>query len=883
MSDPGSSERDPLDLRIEEFLELQRAGEPVTPEVFAEQHPEHSEKLLELLPAMLALEDVKRDRISSSSGAMRVTLPQLDRLGDFRIERELGRGGMGVVFEAVQETLGRRVALKVLPRATLLTGNQLARFRHEAKIAARLHHTNIVPVYGSGETEGYHWYAMQFIAGQSLDQWREAQQERPPQGPGPWASRARFVARVGAAAASALHAAHGQGTLHRDIKPGNFLLDAQDELWVTDFGLAKAIEGEGLTHPGDVVGTLQYMAPEQFDGRYDVRSEVYALGVTLYEMFALAPAFQGMNRSELMARVRDHKFSALSKACPHTPRELAVIIGKAMSAEPAERYEDAQALQHDLEAFVEDRPIAARRPSAWETAARWCRQNRGFAAAVLVAALACVTAAVTGWASYVSTQSALQMATSEGRRAENNLRLSLAAFGDVFDALVGRDTTLDFDEDPETGEQTVVVQSAISQRDAGLVRELLAFYDEFATENANSQSLRYETARANRRVGAIQVQLGTPEDLSIADAAFRRALQGFERVEGRDVREDLAQVHVDLGKLEVRRRQGAAATAHFEAALDLLGGLPDADSAEQRLVRAKILFEMYRSKDRFRRWRQERRGGDEYFAAMALLGALQREDGDNPEVRALSARCKREDARGRGGAALQDEVVDTFRELVEECPERAEYGLEFCEAVLARERRRRTSSAEELAFADGVAAGLVREQPLFREYRSMFLRLRSRFAATLHREASARGEEGAADRARAVDLIRSALEVGEEAAQADLLDLRFVGSVVGGRGLLGRFLLAAGDRGGALAQASQALDLIEAHRSLLLKQPRSQSSGEGSPERRGRPPRGAGWRPDLRSLLREVDRDLSLGFVQLFNELDDDELRSRLRGLIGGR
>ena len=297
MSDPGSSERDPLDLRIEEFLELHRAGEPVTPEVFAEQHPEHSEKLLELLPAMLALEDVKRDRISSSSGAMRVTLPQLDRLGDFRIERELGRGGMGVVFEAVQETLGRRVALKVLPRATLLTGNQLARFRHEAKIAARLHHTNIVPVYGSGETDGYHWYAMQFIAGQSLDQWREAQRERPPQGPGPWASRARFVARVGAAAASALHAAHGQGTLHRDIKPGNFLLDAQDELWVTDFGLAKALEDEGLTHPGDVVGTLQYMAPEQFDGRYDVRSEVYALGVTLYEMLALAPAFQGKNRS----------------------------------------------------------------------------------------------------------------------------------------------------------------------------------------------------------------------------------------------------------------------------------------------------------------------------------------------------------------------------------------------------------------------------------------------------------------------------------------------------------------------------------------------------------------------------------------------------------
>ena len=136
MSDPASSERDPVELLIEQFLELHRAGEPVTPEGFSEQHPEHRSALLELLPTLLALEDVKRDRISSRSGESRVALPQLDRLGDFRIERELGRGGMGVVFEAVQESLGRRVALKVLPRASLLTGNQLARFQHEAQIAA---------------------------------------------------------------------------------------------------------------------------------------------------------------------------------------------------------------------------------------------------------------------------------------------------------------------------------------------------------------------------------------------------------------------------------------------------------------------------------------------------------------------------------------------------------------------------------------------------------------------------------------------------------------------------------------------------------------------------------------------------------------------------
>lgn len=882
MSDEASAARDPLDLLIEQFLDLHRAGEPVTVEAFAEGHPDHRAQLLDLLPTMLALEDVKRDKISSSSGSRRVVLPELERLGDFRIERELGRGGMGVVFEAVQESLGRRVALKVLPRASLLTGNQLARFQQEAQIAARLHHTNIVPVYGSGESDGYHWYAMQYIAGQSLDQWRAAQQERPPQGAGAWAGRARFVARVGAAAASALHSAHGQGTLHRDIKPGNFLLDAQDELWVTDFGLAKAIEDGGLTHPGDMVGTLQYMPPEQFDGTYDVRSEVYALGVTLYEMLTLAPTFQGRNRSELMARVRDQKFEPLTKACPHAPRELVWIIHKAMSASASDRYADAQALQHDLEAFLEDRAIAARRPTAWESAARWCRQNRGFAAAVTVAALAVVAAAITGWTSYGSTQAALQLAQSEGRRAENNLRLSLAAFGDVFDALVGRDAALDFDEDPETGEQTVVVQSAVSQRDAGLVREMLAFYDRFAADNADSQSLRYEAARANRRVGAIQVQLGRQDNLAVAEAAFERALEGFEQVEGRDVRADLAQVHVDLGKLHLRQRRGAAAAAQFEAALALLKALPDASSAAQRLGRAKVLFELYRSKGRLGRRRQGPWGSAEYFAAMTLLAALQRDDPNNPEVRALGARCKREDARGPGGAELQDEVVETFRELAEEYPERAEYRLEYCEAVLARARRSRSTSAEDLAFADGVAAGLVQEQPQFREYRSMLLRLRTRYAATLHREATARGAEGAADRGRAVELVRSALEGSQEAAQADLRDHRFVASVVGGRGLLGRFLLVEGDKPGAREQAALGLDLIEAYRALSEAQapPDAQRPRLGAREGRGR---SGARRPDWRSLVREADRDLSIGFAQLLIRLDDAELRARLQKLASGR
>ncbi|MCK5941429.1 MAG: serine/threonine protein kinase, partial [Planctomycetes bacterium] len=619
-----ASQRDPLDLLIEQFLELHRGAEPLTVEQFAARHPEHAEQLRDLLPTLLALEDVKRDRASSGSGQSRASLPDLDRLGDFRIERELGRGGMGVVFEAIQESLNRRVALKVMPQASLLSGNQLERFQREARIAAGLHHTNIVPVYGSGESDGYHWYAMQYIAGQSLDRWRDEQSARPPEGSGQWATRARFVARIGAAAASALHCAHGHGTLHRDVKPGNFLLDREDNLWVTDFGLAKALEGDGLTNSGDLVGTLQYMAPEQFAGEYDVRSEVYALGVTLYEMLTLQSAFQGRHRSELMERVRDQRIEPLPRVCPEVPADLAVVIGKAMAREPGDRYRDAHALQQDLEAFLEDRPIQARRLSSAARVLRWCRRNRGLSTAIGAAALAIVGAAVSGWAFYGVAQDALikatragELAKSEGERAEANLQLSLAAFGDVFDALVGRDAALDYEEDPDTGEQTVVVQSAVSQDDVVLLQKMLAFYDQFATENAESQSLRYETARANRRVGAIHTKLDEPGSLAIARAAFEKALAGFAGIDDRDVRRDVAQVHIDLGLLSERLRRSRDAVAHFGQALTLLQELPNAESSSIRLRRANVLFRIYRNKGRARRRGEGPWNSEEFVAAMA--------------------------------------------------------------------------------------------------------------------------------------------------------------------------------------------------------------------------------------------------------------------------
>src|SRR5262249_6927267 len=313
----------------------------------------------------------------------------------------------------VQESLGRHVALKVLPPSALLNPTYLERFRREAKAAARLHHTHIVPVFGVGEDGGIHYYAMQFIQGQSLDtilgelrrlrggpgmptvadpgreisvcvarglrSGRFAGPELPaeeapgvrarprlPPGPCPdpakqgaggdagstsevsgvqaqFANQSegqyfRSVARVGVQVAEALAYAHRQGILHRDIKPSNLLLDLQGAVWITDFGLAKAEGSDDLTHTGDIVGTLRYMAPDGFAGGCDGRSEVYGVGVTLYELLTLRPAFEASDRPRLIERVLHEDPPRLRKLDPRIPRDLETIVLKAMAKDPAERY-----------------------------------------------------------------------------------------------------------------------------------------------------------------------------------------------------------------------------------------------------------------------------------------------------------------------------------------------------------------------------------------------------------------------------------------------------------------------------------------------------------------------------------------------------------------
>ena len=369
---------------------------------------------------------VRLKGLADTNGIDRAPFPQLT---DYRVVRELGRGGMGIVYEAEQVSLGRRVAVKILP-ARLNDGDALERVRRESRLAARLHHTNIVPVFEVGQEGDVCFYAMQLIPGRSLDgvlaQLRGAGRSTDstkdlaqPQSPGtdPSASGpagstvlpdaphnlsgpaalpglgAPEVARIGLQVAEALAYAHARGVLHRDIKPSNLLLDDGGTVWVTDFGLAKA-DGEDLTVSGAVLGTLRYMAPERFKGECDVRSDVYALGCALYELLALRPAFDAADAAGMMRQVLERVPARLRTLNPSVPRDLETIIHKAMDRERDRRYQSAQELADDLRRFLTGLPTRARPPGPFEHLVRWARRNKGLATALAVIAFLVLTGLV---------------------------------------------------------------------------------------------------------------------------------------------------------------------------------------------------------------------------------------------------------------------------------------------------------------------------------------------------------------------------------------------------------------------------------------------------------------------------------------------------------
>ncbi len=436
-----------LGVLIEELTAKLQAGEPLDAGAYVRAHPEHADALEELLPALRLLAGLGRSAVVGEAPSLPLGPdfdPEQAQLGDFRLLREVGRGGMGVVYEAEQLSLSRRVALKVLPFAAALDAKHLQRFRTEAQAAACLHHPHIVPVHGVGCERGVHFYAMQFIDGQTLaaviHELRSGPRPSgsgmgaapPSDGRGPDTAAAllstqksirtpahcRAAAQLGIQATEALAYAHGQGIIHRDIKPANLLLDGRGQVWIADFGLAKLQGQEGLTMTGDVVGTLRYMSPEQALARHaqvDERTDLYSLGATLYELLTLEPAFAGRDREELLRQIAQEEPQPPRRANPAVPPELETIVLKALAKEPAERYATAQELADDLRRFLEDKPIRAKRPTLRQRAAKWARRHRPI---VLTAGISAVLA-------LVATVAVLAISYAQINRAKGKLERTL--------------------------------------------------------------------------------------------------------------------------------------------------------------------------------------------------------------------------------------------------------------------------------------------------------------------------------------------------------------------------------------------------------------------------------------------------------------------------
>ncbi len=440
MSDDTQSQDLLLSQLADEFVGRVRQGERPSVTEYVARHPDLADDLRDLLPTMADLEHAK-ESVSTAHSEPSV-VGTLGQWGDLIIRREIARGGMGIVYEAEQVSLGRLVAVKVLPRSAVFDPIQKRRFEREARAAGRLHHTNIVPVFGVGEHEGLSYFVMQLIDGQPLSELLQhststtAVSPRPagpstkspdtvvsrptPDGSddscksgetfkqqssgiavlhslGDHRQLAEWIAQV----ADALECAHRQGILHRDVKPSNLLIDRDGHIWITDFGLAKAIDQPEETRTGDLIGTVRYMPPEAFAGQRDERGDIYSLGLTLYELLAQRPAFEETDHSQLLRQVTTAEPLRLDKQQPDLPRDLVTIVQKAIEREPAQRYASAAELADDLRRWLRDEPIFARRPSTLEQLARWRRRHPAVAALLALILLILIgvanVASITAW------------------------------------------------------------------------------------------------------------------------------------------------------------------------------------------------------------------------------------------------------------------------------------------------------------------------------------------------------------------------------------------------------------------------------------------------------------------------------------------------------
>jgi serine/threonine protein kinase len=610
----SEEQRERLTAILDRYLAALETGAPLAQEELLADNPELADALRSYFRSLEDLHSMAAGfgaATSPDSMPPRGAVDSAKRIGDFELVREIGRGGMGVVYEARQISLDRRVAVKLLPFAAVLDSRQIARFKHEAQAAAQIHHPNIVPVFAIGVERGVHYYAMQYIDGQPLDRAIEEMRERV-QGSGfrvqdrrtgvspvlresgarrqasdeteqrrnarliaptvefslnstehdvrrsqvsakgasaaqtvSWlsgnrnnAAYYRSVCELGMQAAEALHAAHEYGVVHRDVKPSNLLLEASGKLWITDFGLARFQRDASLTQTGDLVGTMRYMSPEQASGQsalVDHRTDIYSLGVTLYELVCLRPAFPEERGPALLKQIDSYEPPRPRQLRPDLPPDLETVILKAMAKLRDERYATAEALAADLRCVLEGKATQARPPSALDRLARWTWRHRR---AVVAGALALVLAVVGLSISTALVSSAMLQQQASERKKD----VFYHKTRDVLDRF-GLQLSEDLADIPGA--------EAIRER---MLRETRELYDWFIAEEEGDAQLRSDMALAQGKIGALMQQLGAADEALVA---YRKSQSLFaelakERPGDAEIERQLALAENNVG-LALRR------------------------------------------------------------------------------------------------------------------------------------------------------------------------------------------------------------------------------------------------------------------------------------------------------------------------------------------
>lgn len=688
----------------DEYLESFRRGEAPTVEAFAAAHPECCEELLELLPTMVEMEGVSR---TATRTARDVAASYPEQLGGYRLLERLGHGGMGTVFRAEHVALKREVAIKILFPSWSADARHCEAFEKESRVIAALHHTNIVEVFGAGHEGSFRYYVMSLVKGRGVNPAaiREAF---------PGVPFSQAVAKVGSQAARALTYAHSQGVLHRDVKPGNLLLDADGVLYVGDFGLATVLNlGEDaplVTQSHD--GTLRYMAPERLSrGENSFAGDQYSLGLTLYELVSGRPAFREVDPGNLIHRICSEPLPPLVGE-----GELGAIINKSISFDPSDRYADMAAMAADLQRYLDGEPVKARPASLLRRYRMWMHRRPAVAlwSHLAVGMVVLLFVSITwGYANE----------NEQRHRAEQNAQIADAALERIFNSMLSTDSE---------GEASLQVTRA----DARLLQDLMPYYEQIASQaeggGADMGTACYTLAAIAHRTGdddtARLYFRRALETLPPDTAEYARAVNGLAIClwEDRETRDEARCLLHQLVSREQKKADFDVRVEQVRALLMLAD--PHRGNRQQRRNRSP------------QEWQEMQERRKSYMAqAVELVRGLVEENPEHEPSRLFQLMLLEQLPPGEWREKLAphgEKFATLLEDLLRRHPTSRAYRRAFVQHRLRRRGKVQLSAAEMNAMYRAVeyAQGLLAESPADSNLLLMYLAIRDRYALMLNKQ-----------------------------------------------------------------------------------------------------------------------------------------------------